>query len=227
MSEAKRPLSPAKERRFVATASSAAKFRSSANVAGGFFLGAGAYAQWWMSPSPAYAAGLLGGGALLTVAANFFPEKDSAPIRVGSQGIAIERGGEQPERLAWCEVEKIVSEGASIAVYGNGIRIGAGLPQHGPAAAWILAEALDRIPKRVDVPTEQRDKLPRTDAHPGSLVDAEPLQVAGRRCKSTGKLISFEDDARLCPRCAEVYHRDHEEERCLTCEGSMREGESA
>lgn len=136
-------------------------------------------------------------------------------------------GGEQPERLAWCEVEKIVSEGASIAVYGNGIRIGAGLPQHGPAAAWILAEALDRIPKRVDVPAEQRDKLPRTDAHPGSLVDAEPLQVAGRRCKSSGKLISFEDDARLCPRCAEVYHRDHEEERCLTCEGSMREGESA
>ncbi len=224
MSEKKRPSSPAKERRFVATASSSAKFRNSGNIAGGLLLGAGTYAQWWMNPAPAYAAGLLGAGALLTVAANFFPEKDASPIRVGAQGLAVERGGEQPERLAWCEVEKIVTEGSSIAVYGNGIRIGAGLPQHDAAAAWIITEALGRIPKRVEVPAELREKLPRTDAHPGILVDAEPLQVAGRRCKASGKLISFEDDARLCPRCAEVYHRDHEEERCLTCEGSMLEG---
>lgn len=221
MPEAKRTPSPIQERRFVATASSTTRFRNSGTAAGGFFLGAGVYAQGWMSPTPSYAMWLLGGGALLTVAANLFRDKDGAPIRVGPQGIAVERGGEQPERLAWCEVEKIVSEGTSIAVYGNGLRIGAGLPHHGPAAAWIIAEALGRIPKRVQVPAELRDKLPRTDKHPGTLVDGEPLQVAGRRCKASGKLVSFEDDARLCPRCAEVYHRDYDGKSCVTCEASL------
>lgn len=219
MSEEKRTVS--KERRFVAQASSTAKLKNAGIYAGGLLLGAGFYAQWWMSPTPSYAMWLLGGGALLAIGANFVPEKDGAPIRVGAQGIAVERGGEHPERLVWCEIDKIVAEGDSIVAYGNGTRIAAGLPHHAAAAAWIVAEALGRIPTRVQVPAEVREKLPNTNGHPGTLVDAEPLQVAGRRCKASGKLISFEDDARLCPRCGEVYHRDHQGKTCVTCEAAM------
>src|SRR5690606_30256838 len=110
---------------FVAQASRTAKLRSAGTYAGGLVMGAGFYAQMWMSPTPSYAMWLLGGGALLTIGATLVRDEDAAPIRVGSQGIAVERGGEHPERLLWCEVEKIVAEGDAIVAYGNGIRIAA------------------------------------------------------------------------------------------------------
>ena len=42
-------------------------------------------------------------------------------------------------------------------------------------------------------------------------------QVAGRRCAATDKIISFERDARLCPNCAQVYHKDNVPKECVTC----------
>lgn len=210
------------ERRFVPTTTGPAKLIAVIGGLGAMLLGAGVYGQWMQEVSPEISPWLLGAGALLAALAAFLPDSESAPLRVGSAGVAVERGGDQPDRLAWCDVERIAVEGSAIVVHGaGGVRIVAGLPHHAAAAAWIVAEALDRIPSRVSVAAEDRAKLPRTSDVPGVKVAFEPVQVAGRRCKASGKLISFESDARLCPRCSEVYHRDQLGERCLTCEGAI------
>jgi hypothetical protein len=53
------------------------------------------------------------------------------------------------------------------------------------------------------------------------VIDLEPPQVAGLRCKATDRPITFERDARLCGRCGEVYHKDGAPKRCLTCEAQL------
>jgi hypothetical protein len=62
------------------------------------------------------------------------------------------------------------------------------------------------------------DGLAAVDEAAGEARPLPPLQVAGRRCKATDRVISYEPDARLCPTCGEAYHRDHVPETCLTCD---------
>jgi hypothetical protein len=207
------------ERRFVPTITGRAKLVAALGALGAMALGAGVYAQWIRTEPLAFSPWLLAAGAALVALATFVPDPGSMPLRVGPAGIAIERGGDQPDRLAWCDVERIAFEGDAVVVTGAGaMRVVAGLPHHEGAAAWIVAEGLERVAKRVEVTEEQRARLPKTSEVPGESLTFEPVQVAGRRCKASGKLISFEDDARLCPRCGQVYHREHVPERCVTCD---------
>ena len=52
-------------------------------------------------------------------------------------------------------------------------------------------------------------------------VTLEPAQVAGQKCKASGKLIAFEKDARLCGRCGEIYHKDSVPKRCEVCDARL------
>jgi hypothetical protein len=100
-------------------------------------------------------------------------------------------------------------------------KIVAAKDHHAGAAGWILKEALARIPKRVTVPADQQPGiLAGTDDH-GKLLVVEKMQLAGRRCKASNAVISFERDARSCRRCGEVYEKKHVPEKCLTCEAPM------
>jgi hypothetical protein len=38
--------------------------------------------------------------------------------------------------------------------------------------------------------------------------------VVGRHCAATGKVIAYEPDARLCPRCERAYHKSGVPEAC-------------
>jgi hypothetical protein len=74
----------------------------------------------------------------------------------------------------------------------------------------------------VTISSEQTDALMRAaDDGAGTIVGVEPVQVAGRRCKASGVIISFERDAVTCQRCGEVYDLRHKPSSCLTCDAPM------
>jgi hypothetical protein len=75
----------------------------------------------------------------------------------------------------------------------------------------------------MDVKRRELEGLPEPKDSDGELVPIEALQVTGRRCAATDKVISFERDARLCPTCAQVYLKDHVPKKCLTCGGELGE----
>jgi hypothetical protein len=75
----------------------------------------------------------------------------------------------------------------------------------------------------MDVRREALNDLPEPKETDGELVPVEALQVAGRQCAKTGKTISFERDARLCPRCAQVYHHTGVPKKCVTCKADLGE----
>jgi len=52
-------------------------------------------------------------------------------------------------------------------------------------------------------------------------VKIDSLQIAGKNCAASDRPIAFERDARLCPNCAEVYHKDSVPKKCVTCENDL------
>jgi hypothetical protein len=211
-----------KERRFEAEPGPRANLQALIGGLGVTALGAATYATWMHDAPMEIGPYLFGAGIVGVIAATMMGADDGMPIRVGDAGVAIERGGSQPERIGWYEIDKVSLEpGDRIVVEAGKRRIVAAKEHHAGAAGWILKEALARIPKRVTVPTDQQPAiLAGTDDH-GKMLPIEKMQLAGRRCKASNVVISFERDARPCPRCGEVYEKKHVPEKCLTCEAPM------
>jgi hypothetical protein len=210
------------ERRFEAEPGSRANFQALIGGLGVAALGAASYATWMHDTPMPIGPYLFGAGIVGVITAALMGASDGMPIRVGDAGVAVEQGGNQPDRIHWFEIEKISLVGDDrIVVEGANKRIVAPLGHHAAAAGWIVKEALARIPKRVAVPPEQTPAiLTGTDEH-GKTLAVEKMQLAGRRCKASNTIVSFERDARACKRCGEVYEKKHVPAKCLTCEAPM------
>src|SRR5262249_30416408 len=79
------------------------------------------------------------------------------------------------------------------------------------AAAWIVKEASERIPgviaaMDIDVAAARPDS--------GAVLHLDPVQVVGRRCASSSKIIAYEPDARVCVRCERVYFKENVPTEC-------------
>jgi hypothetical protein len=204
------------------------------NVLGGVAaaaLGAGTWAQfghgWTDSPLPPYgfAPLLIAVGAVAFGAAVWLGTSGEVPVRVGAGGIAVDKGKEVT-RIAWYDVERVVwdPDRQLLSVQGKdetgrAQQLALTPKVHPEAVAWIVKEARDRIPEQVDVPEEA---LGLPEAHPGDgerlVMDA--VQVVGKRCAASDRIIAYEPDARVCPRCERVYYKDSVPETCA-CRASL------
>jgi hypothetical protein len=150
-----------------------------------------------------------------------------APLRVGDPGIAMDRG--EVRRMPWWGISQISWEPGNLALVISGKdeastpwTFKVPLKAHREAVGWILKESLDRIPKVVDIKDNIIDELPGAGTHAGMKVDLEPLQVVGKKDAVTGKLISYEPDARVCVRCERVYFKTSVPKKCK-CGASLVE----
>jgi hypothetical protein len=213
------------ERRFVSqTASSPMLVRALGAVAA-LVLGAGAWAYVYgksfafdesMKQVPSY---LIAGGAVVLGIAIWFGTSSEPPIRVGDPGIAQEKG--ELRRMSWWAIDKITFDSAALALVIAGRdeastdwTFKVPMKSHPEAAGWILREALDRISRRVDIDDTTLEKLPGAGEHAGQKLALEALQVVGKRCAATGKTISYEPDATVCPRCERVYLKTAVPKKC-------------
>jgi hypothetical protein len=197
---------------------------------GAIVMGAGAWAQFGSAlvdvpegaPEPLrFAQYILVVGTLLVGAAIWLGTSGDPALRVGDGGVAIEKGGVR--RLPWYAIERIEWREEAVRVtgtddLGTAITIVARATTHPQAAAWIAKEARERIPAVVDVPADATLPEPRGDA--GEALALEPPQVVGKHCAASGKVIAYEPDARVCPRCERVYHKAHVPDSCA-CGASL------
>lgn len=205
-----------KERRFAPSQGQSSLYSGVGGMAGALALGAGVYGQWVRNPALPWAQYLVAGGAVTLGIALWFSDTSADPIRVGPVGVAIEKGSELT-RIAWCDLKRVTIENKALRLEGDDLVLSVPLLTHPLAAAWILKEAVERVPDAMDVKGSESDGLPEPKDGDGELVLVENLQIAGRHCAESDTAISFERDARLCPTCAQVYHRDHTPKKCVTC----------
>jgi hypothetical protein len=211
------------ERHFQARPPSSAKVVLGLGFLGSAALGAGV-AGLWLAPSVVPgASALLAGGALGLIVA-LYGGREVPPVRVGELGVTFGDPAEAT-RLAWCDVRAVRIAGDALRLETAGAPVAVPLGAHGRAAARILAEASKRIGERVDVSPKAHERLPALADSDGEIVPALRLQLAGRRCAASGKSITFESDARLCPNCAALYHAGHVPAECTSCKRPLGVGE--
>jgi hypothetical protein len=197
---------------------------------GALVMGAGAWAQFAPAlvdlpenaPEPlTYARYILVAGTLLVGAAIWIGTSGDPALRVGDGGVALEKSGVR--RVPWYAIERIEWRDEAVRITGKD-DMGAALTivvraaTHPLAATWIVKEARERIPSVVDVPGDATLPEARVDA--GEALALEPPQVVGKHCAESGKVIAYEPDARVCPRCERVYHKAHAPDSCA-CGASL------
>lgn len=213
---AKKSAKP-RERRFAVNTTYIAPWVGIAGMVGALVLGAGVFGLWIKDPALSYASYLVAVGGLGLGVALWFAQPSLTAVCVGDGGLALENGKEV-DRLAWCDMESLRVDGDKLVARGAASSLSFSMKAHPQAAAWTLKEAVTRLPSIVDVPGSVTEKLPAPSPSAGSEHEILDTQVAGRRCAASKKVISFEDDARLCPKCGQVYHKDHVPSACATCE---------
>lgn len=218
---------PRRERRFEPRASARPEVVYVLGAVGALLMGAGAWEYFGPllssgAPEPLKAAPfVLGVGAVLAAIAIWVGTSGEPVLRVGDGGLAVEKSGLR--RMPWYSIERIEWRAETVRVLGKDdagvpLTIAAKLANHAQAAAWIVKEAKARVPGVVDVPDDTTLPDAREDA--GESVSLEPPQVVGRHCAESGKVISYEPDARLCPQCERVFHKASVPETC-SCGASL------
>jgi hypothetical protein len=216
-----------RERRFEPLATTSPLLVYAIGAIGAVGLGAGTWGQFGSlvrngGPEPLAAAPyILAAGALLVGVAIWLGTSGEPALRVGDAGVAIEKGGVR--RLAWHAIEKISWPDDAVRVVGKDdggteVTIVARTKNHPQAAAWIAKEARERVPDVVDLPEDLQ--LPELSAAAGEVIVLEPIQVVGKHCAESGKVIAYEPDARVCRRCERIYHKSSVPEEC-TCGASL------
>jgi hypothetical protein len=230
---AKREKPPERrERRFEPLASADPRVVYVMGAIGAIAMGAGAWGQFGAlvqegGPDPLKVAPyILSFGALLVGGAIWIGTSGDPALRVGDAGLALEKGGVR--RMPWYAVERMEWRQETVRVTGKdeaglAMTLAASLKSHPQAAAWMVREARERVPAVVDVPEDATLPEPRPTAGESLLLDAP--QVVGKHCASSGKVIAYEPDGRMCPKCGRVFHKASVPAAC-ECGASLLEMQS-
>ncbi|UQA55423.1 hypothetical protein [Polyangium aurulentum] len=215
---------PRTERRYEPKRTTAVMVTPIVGLLGSFALGAGTYLLFLrdeaLGSRETLAIGLLVAGVALLVFTLVGGQWPARPIRVGDAGVGVEKGGSEIDRIGWYAVTKMSLSQLALTVQSLSSTLVIPLSLHRDAAGRVLAEARQRIPGKVEGIAS--DALDKYDTKAGQPMPLEPAQVAGQKCKASGKIIAFERDARLCGRCEEIYHKDSVPKRCVTCDARLK-----
>lgn len=192
---------------------------------GALATGAGIYAQWfWRAETPpAYAPLLLGGGILLCIIYAFYSPDELSPLVVGELGVGFETKG-RVTRTAWYQVERLSFAHGALVLKTAGKPIQVPLKEHPDAASLIVAEAQERIPKRVELDESDIERIGPPSDQAGIQQEAEPPQVTDLTCRATEQPLTIEKDVRMCARCCALYHRKGIPRRCEECRRILKTG---
>lgn len=189
--------------------------------AGAVLMGAGAWGQFGSSaPEPVKTAKwLLAAGAAVFGMAIWFGTSGDPIVMVGDGGVGVDRG--LVRRIPWHGLNKLSFDGEKRALVADGVDeqgqplvITVRLKTHAAACAWLLKEADARVETVVELTEGLKEEIAGAKDGDGQIVPLDDLQVVGKRCAESDKVIAYEPDARVCPRCELIYHKAHVPQEC-------------
>jgi hypothetical protein len=194
-------------------------------MVGCLILGGGVFGLWIADPPMGYpehgwTSYLVATGGCGLGIALWFGQPSEIAVAVGDAGVAVEYS-RQTQRINWFDVRAIRIAGSQLVVDGVQLSIKFMLGANREASALLLKEAAERVPEVLDVRADLVKTLPQPSGNQGQVEHIEDDQVAGARCAASKMIIQLEDDARICPRCGQVYHKEHVPNRCVSCKHEL------
>lgn len=188
---------------------------------GATVLGAGVFGVWIMDEPFKWAEYVVAVGGLGLGLSLWFGQAPETAVLIGDSGIAVE-DGKQMVRIPWYRMRSLKVSAGSMVAEGETTKLKFLIGANPEAAAQALKEASVRVPDVVDVDKAIAQSLPAAEGPRGKRRSIEDDQVTGVRCASSKKIIRLEEEARLCPTCGQVYHRDALPDRCSHCDAELQ-----
>jgi hypothetical protein len=208
------------ERRFTTSLAYMPAWVAVVGMFGCFALGSGVFGLWILDPPLGFASWLVAAGGFGLGVALWFGQPPETAVSVGDSGIGVE-SGKDTLRVQWYDLKALRITSGQMIVEGNRHTLKFSVSANQFAVAAALKEAAERVPSTIDVDKAIMKSLPES-GQAGTLKDVEDDQVTGMRCAATKKAINLEEDARLCPCCGQVFHKDGVPEVCPSCENSLK-----
>jgi hypothetical protein len=187
---------------------------------GAAVLGAGVFGLWILDPPLTWASYLVAGGGFLLGVSLWFGQAPESAVTVGDSGIAVEDGREM-QRVQWYRMRSLRVVGSRMVMEGQSGKLKFLLGANPYAAAEALRQAAERLPDIVDVDKSIVESLPKPGEVAGFQQDIDDDQVTGLKCAASDRVIKVEEDARLCAKCGQLYHREAVPERCTHCDTEL------
>lgn len=209
-----------RERRFSTSPTFMPLWVGIVGVIGSAVLGAGVFGLWILDPALSWASYLVAGGGFGLGVALWFGQPAESAVIVGDAGIGVE-DGRQTTRIPWFELRSLRIIGGNVVAEGPAQKLRFLLGANAQATSLLLKEAAERVPGVVDVSKASVESLPDPKAVKGYAQDVQDDQVTGLRCAASDKVITLEEDARICPKCGQVFHKDGIPTLCTFCETEL------
>lgn len=210
-----------KERRFSTSANFVPGWVALLGIVGSFVLGAGIFGMLILDPALSWASSLVAVGGCGLGIALWLGQPSETAVLVGDAGIGVE-DGQEITRVPWYLMRSLSISNGNVMIEGEGHKIKFLLGANPRGASYALKEAAERVPNIVDVDQSVTGSLPDPGKVGGYVQDVADDQVAGARCAHSDKLIQLEEDARLCSKCGQIYHKDALPEACGSCEAELK-----
>ncbi len=217
---AKSKANKRQERRFPTSLAYMPTWVGVVGMLGCFSLGCGVFGLWIIVPAVSFASWLVAAGGLGLGIALWFGQPPETAVSVGDSGIGVE-SGKDTVRVQWYDLKALRIASDQMLVEGNRQSLKFSVKANQSAVAMALREAAERVPDALDVDREIMKSLPEPGKS-GELKDVEDDQVTGMRCAASKKVINLEEDARLCPTCGQVFHKEGVPERCSSCQTQLK-----
>lgn len=209
------------ERRFATSSTYMPSWVAAVGMVGCLLLGAGVFGLWILDAPLPYAPYLVAAGGVGLGIALWFGQPNETAVAVGDAGLAVE-DGRQTARIAWYDLQSIHIAGGNVVAVGQEQTLTFLLGANRNAAAHLLKNASERVPDILDVDSSLAQSLPHPDDAPGYQQQIEDDQVTGIECAASEKLINMEEDARFCPQCGQLFHKEGLPAECPSCQASLK-----
>src|SRR5690606_16895132 len=187
---------------------------------GALVLGAGVFGMWILDPPLSWASYLVAAGGFGLGTALWFGQAPETAVTIGDAGIGVE-DGRQMVRVPWFQMRSLRVSGGSVVAEAAQYKVKFLVGANPHATAQALKEASLRVPDVVDVPSDITEKLPKAGEVKGYEQDVDD-QVTGSRCAASDKIIRLEEDARLCPNCGQIFHKEGVPDACTHCKTDLK-----
>lgn len=189
-------------------------------MVGSLILGAGCFALWVIDPPVSWASYLVAVGGLGLGVALWFGSPPETAVLVGDAGVGVE-DGRDVSRVRWYQMKTLSIRRGQVLVTGEKGSLTFSLGANTKGLSFLLKEAAERMPNVLDIDKAITARLPAPDPGAGSEQSVTDDQIAGAHCAASDETIKFEEDALLCPRCSQIYHKNTLPERCVSCEAKL------